>query len=1039
MAPDLLEQILPFIKNAIYPQRLTLTDWRIKEGEHPESAAPAFNDKSWTAIQIPFQWEKHDKTFWVRRTLTIPEAFAGKPTALLLNFQDALLYVNGKPYYGIDKHHNEIFLSEKPKTGEKFVVALDAYSGKRQDRSLFESAELAVMDATARRLYNGLTILHELETFVDGTQEQKDIHELIRRTLVYLKYFRPGGEEYPNAIKRAYNFLLNTLEVEFKTTIAGIVHLIGHAHIDVAWLWTLKDTARKCGKTFATTLRLMEEFPEFRFAQSQPYLYELTKQQYPEIYKYIKQRVAERRWEPIGAMWVEADCNLPNGESLVRQILFGKKFFKEEFGINSNVLWLPDSFGFAWSLPQILKKSGIDYFYTSKLLWNDTNEFPYTSFWWQGLDGTKILAHHSPVGLEGTVSPLHIQKNASSNPKETIAPSNLQTYGCKHGGSGITKEQLEYAAVLKTITGLPTSKLSTVQEFFQQIEQQSAEFPIWNNELYLETHRGTYTTHAKIKKDNRECETLLHNAELLSTLGMLYGNNSAVRKYPQQELETAWKRLLLNQFHDILPGTSISSVYEDAANDHDAIRKTTNALMVNALSGISKPVKKSSKEFSFVVFNPLGWARSEYAEITVPSLAKHFAIIDETGKAVECQLVEHSEKEQSLLCYIENIPAFGAKNLTVKPAETAMPSNTTWNVSLHGAETPFYKIRFDNKGTISSLYARQLKRDLIEKGKHGNIFQTFRDVPHEWEAWNIDSEAEKSKLDLWHFKQIRIVEEGPLRATLRLDFKTDGGSTLTQHIHFYHKSPRIDFQTHVKWKEKQTLFKVAFPLNVKARSAAYEIPFGVIQRPTKSSDTLEHAKFEVPAQQWADISESKCGVSLLNDSKYGYDVKENVLRLTLLRSPHAPNPNDPSKADTATIDLGEHSFAYALYPHSGTWANGLTQQHATEFNNRLVSIPNAVIEPLPSLVASSKPNVLISSIKKAEDGQEIVVRLYESQGTATDTVLQFGVDTKKAAECDLLENSIKEYNVKKSKLSLRFKPFEIKTIKIAVKPKSRKP
>jgi alpha-mannosidase len=282
------------------------------------------------------------------------------------------------------------------------------------------------------------------------------------------------------------------------------------------------------------------------------------------------------------------------------------------------------------------------------------------------------------------------------------------------------------------------------------------------------------------------------------------------------------------------------------------------------------------------------------------------------------------------------------------------------------------------------------------------------------------------------------VEEGPLRATLRLDFKTDGGSTLSQHIHFYHKSPRIDFQTHVKWKEKQTLFKVAFPLNIKARSAAYEIPFGVIQRPVKSSDPLERAKFEVPAQQWADISESKCGVSLLNDSKYGYDVKENVLRLTLLRSPHAPNPNDPSKADNATIDLGEHSFAYALYPHVGTWANGLTQQHATEFNNRLLSIPNVVIEPLPSLVVSSKPNVLISSIKKAEEGQEIVLRLYESQGTATDTVLQFGVETKKAAECDLLENSIKEYNVKKSKLSLRFKPFEIKTIKIAAKPKSRK-
>ena len=500
MALDLLEQILPFIKNAIYPQRLALTDWRIKEGNHPESAATTYNDKSWTAIQFPFQLEKTDKTFWVRKTIAVPESFADHPIALLLNFQDGLLYVNGKPYCGIDQYHNEIFLTEKAKAGEKFIFALDAFSGKRQDRSLFESAELVVLDATARRLYNGLIILHELETFFDGTQEEKEIHELIRRTLIYLKYFRPGGEEYPNAIKRAYSFLLNTLETEFKTTVAGIVHLIGHAHIDVAWLWTLKDTARKCGKTFATTLRLMEEFPEFKFAQSQPYLYELTKQQYPEIYKLIKQRITEGRWEPVGAMWVETDCNLPNGESLVRQILFGKKFFKEEFGINAKIAWLPDSCGFVWSLPQILKKSGIDYFYTSKLLGNDTNKFPYTSFWWQGIDGTKILTHHSPVGLEGIVSPLHIQKNTFSNPEEAPAPLNLQTYGCNIGGSGITKEQLEYAAVLKTITGIPSSKLSTVQEFFQQLEQQAAEFPIWNNELYLETHRGTVHDACKNQK-----------------------------------------------------------------------------------------------------------------------------------------------------------------------------------------------------------------------------------------------------------------------------------------------------------------------------------------------------------------------------------------------------------------------------------------------------------------------------------------------------------------------------------------------------------
>jgi len=459
---------------------------------------------------------------------------------------------------------------------------------------------------------------------------------------------------------------------------------------------------------------------------------------------------------------------------------------------------------------------------------------------------------------------------------------------------------------------------------------------------------------------------------------------------------------------------------------------------MTALAGIATAVKKSSKEFSCVVFNTLGWVRSEYIEISVPAFAKHVAITDETGNAVEYQCINQSDEEQRLLCYLEKIPAFGTKTLTVTSAEKLRPVSVAWKITQHHIETPFYKIRFDQKGTIVSLFARHLKRDLIEKGKHGNVFQTFRDAPRDWEAWNITSEVDKLKLDLWHFKQMRIEEAGPLRATVRLDFKTDNGSALSQHIHFYHQSPRIDFRTHVKWRERQTLLKVAFPLNVKARFASYEIPFGVIQRPTKSSDPLERAKFEVPAQQWADVSDAKCGVSLLNDCKYGYDVKDNVLRLTLLRSPHAPNPNDPSKADSTTIDLGDHSFSYALYPHPGTWADGNIQHHAHEFNNALLAKPHAMNMPMPSLAVSSKNNIIISSVKKAEEGHEIVLRMYESHGTTTETVLEFGFDAKRATECDLLENGIKDYSVKKSKLPLKFKPFEIKTIKVAAVPKKRK-
>jgi alpha-mannosidase len=530
---DLLSQILPYVKGHIHPASLALADWKLKEGEVPNAASTSLNDTIWWNYTIPAPWGGYDKTVWFRKHLQIPESFAGKRLGLMLDIPDALLYVNGKPYQGIDKNHQEVLLTEKSRTNQLFHLAIEAYSGRKKEQSIFSAAHLVVINPIARALCSALTALHELEKILGpSSPESKEIRELLRQTLIFLKYYKPEGEEYPNAIGRAYNFLTRTLQAEYKTSVQGLVHLVAQSHIDVVWLWRLQETRKKCARTFSTVLRLMEEFPEVSFSQSQAYLYKLVKDHYPELFKEIKERIAGGRWDPVGAMWVESDCNIPNGESLVRQILHGKRFFKNELGIDSDLLWLPDTFGFAWSLPQILKKSGIRYFFTTKLTWNDTNPPSTNTFWWRGIDGSKVLAHNPQVGLEGSVTPKDLKKSWESYHEREKLLHTLQTFGYGDGGGGPTAEHVEAGRVLQTIVGLPPSTFGTASQFFRTIEEQSKDLEIWNDELYLEKHRGTYTTHGWVKKANRQSETSLYTTELLAVLSMIAGKIASSRRYP---------------------------------------------------------------------------------------------------------------------------------------------------------------------------------------------------------------------------------------------------------------------------------------------------------------------------------------------------------------------------------------------------------------------------------------------------------------------------------------------------------------------------
>ncbi len=1037
MALDLLDQLLPHIRDSIYRQRLSLDDWKMKEGDIDGGASPSLRDKSWTPIRVPFQWGKYDKTFWFRQAVEVPTSFAGKPLALRLDFPDGLVFVNGKPYHGVDKHHQEIFLTVRARAMESFFVAVEAYSGRTKDLHTFGFAELVVVDATARKLYHALSALRELEKLLDHTsQEAKDIREIIRRTLIFLKYFAPGSEAYPEQIRRAYEELRKIITTEYRTTLPGMIHLIGHSHLDVVWLWTLKETMRKCGRTFSTALRLIEEYPDFAFSQSQAILYQFTRDHYPDLYKQIKQRVAEGRWEVMGSTWVEPDCNIPNGESLVRQIVYGQRFFKSEFNTDSTVLWLPDTFGYSWALPQILKKAGIKYFSTTKLTWNDTNTFPYSTFWWEGIDGTRILSHIPPVGLEGLSHPKDLLKTADALHTDNDMPAVLQTIGFGDGGGGVTKEQIEHIKALQDVTGLPPIKFSSVGEFFRAVEEQTvAELPVWKNELYLEKHRGTLTTHGWIKKANRQTEALLYAAELTSTLATLWGTGSA-RKYPQAELEALWKKLLLYQFHDIVPGTAIKDAYADVREGFEDVRVRGEKIIAKALTGLPAAAKKDAKAVRFTLFNPLQFPRAEYVELEIPLKTKNVRVTDSRGTVIEHQIITKAGNGLHVLCYVPNIPAFGTVQLFVNPSTERPPESDAWKASSASFETPLARMRLDGKGAFSSIYDKTTRRELILKGKRGNLFQTFRDVPKQWDAWDIDADFEKHRLELFSFKQARVVEQGPLRMTLRLEFRTENNSSIHQDVLFYHKRSRIDFVTHVKWHEKQTLLKVAFPFTAKSSQATFEIQFGALKRPTKSSDSWDKAKFEVPAQRWADLSESKYGIALLNDSKYAYDVKESVLRLTLLRSPHYPHPVEPWHLyENEITDAGEHQFVYALQPHSGDWRSGGVTQRAQELNHPVLVFSGASFSVPKPFLHTTKASIHVDTIKQADDGQGIIVRFHESHGDAADTTVHFGFEVKSAAECDLLEQPIKELKANKAKLPLKFKPFEIKTIRIVPKAK----
>jgi alpha-mannosidase len=763
----------------------------------------------------------------------------------------------------------------------------------------------------------------------------------------------------------------------------------------------------------------MDMYPEYKFICSQAQQYAWVKELAPRLYERIQQKVREGQWEVAGSMWVEADCNITGGESLVRQILYGKRFWMQEFGIETVDLWLPDVFGYAACLPQILKKAGVHYFMTQKISWNQVNKFPHHTFWWQGIDGTRIFTHFPPADTyNGNMTPREVMYHVRNFREHDRATRALYIYGYGDGGGGPTAQMLEYARRLRDVEGMPRVTLEFARDFFAKAEAEAKDLPVWVGELYLELHRGTYTTQARNKRYNRKSEFLLREAEFLSCV-----RPDGLSGYPARDLERAWKLVLLNQFHDIIPGSSVNEVYRDSERDYAEVQEVAQRIINDSLRALGERMNTEGMQTPVLVVRPTPPPPSvQLAAVPLPEgqtpRSVHYG-----GTTLPVQIVKEGLERVAL---IEDWCASAGYSCTVYDLRDEPCAGTNpFTVSPRVLDNGVLRIEFDTQGLIERIYDRENGREVLASGEKGNQLQLFEDKPLFWDAWDIDIFYQEKGRVITELDAVEVVETGPLRGAIRFT-RTFGPSRIIQTVRLAKGSRRIDFVTEVDWYEEYKLLKVAFPVAVNSQRATYEIQYGHVERPTHYNTSWDMARFEVAAQKWVDLSEFGYGVALLNDCKYGHDVFGNTLRLTLLRAPKAPDPE---------ADMGHHAFTYSLFPHAGS----LQESGVIEEAYCLNSPPRAMLLPAgqrgekgvtEQFFWVDRNRVIIESVKKAEDEDAIIVRLYEAYNSRGKVTVTTSLPVREAVLCDLLERDIQPLPTQDSAFTITVEPFEIATVKL---------
>lgn len=999
----------------------------------------------WERITVGDFWGGPDVRVWLRGSVQVPKEWQGQELLLEINLgegdlfnergAEGLIFIQDQPVQASDLNHSRVRLKPEMYAGGQLEFVIRAWSGLEQEPKRLEQARLCRVEPGAEQFYlRALVTFQTAQVLQDQAYHRESLLNFLDEAINQIDFRAPGSEAFYASVRRADELLQSRLAA-YKPHMERkpVVHAVGHSHIDVAWLWRLQHTREKVQRTFSTMLSLMERYPEFKYIQSQPQLYEFLKEDNPALYERVKERVKAGQWEVTGGMWVEADCNLPSGESLVRQFLYGTRFIQDEFGKKCSILWLPDVFGYSWALPQIIKKSGLKYFMTTKISWSQFNRPEYDTFLWRGMDGTEVMTHFitTPEYLgrafyayNAVIDPKSVQGIWDNYRQKNINDELLLAYGWGDGGGGPTEEMIETGKIISQLPAIPEVKFTHAEEYFAGLEERvkdNPDLPVWDGELYLEFHRGTYTSQAKVKRNNRISEILYHDVELFHSLA-----KALVRghRYPKEVIDQGWKTILRNQFHDILPGSCITEVFRDSEEEFAQIIASGEKALNEALQAIAQSTAGEGQRL--VVFNSLPWARDGFVTLPWSEELAEKTFVSETGERLSAKVVGTENKE--ILVHVPQIPALGYRAFWVVPGAGDREAASELVVRPDYLENRFFRIKLDEKGRFISLYDKEAQREVIPPGEKGNLLRAFEDRPMQYSAWDIDIYYKDKPHVVDDLISCQVEEAGPERGVLRLRWRFLD-STIDQRIIIYARERRLDFRTEVDWRQSQLLLKVAFPVDVRTTKATYEIQFGNVERATHNNTSWDYAKFETPAQKWADLSERGYGVSLLNDCKYGYDVKGTTLSLSLIKSGVYPDPEQ---------DQGHHIFTYSLYPHTGDWLQGGTVQASYELNYPLRAVLCAPSQGgLPgeqSLLTHTGRTTMLETVKRAEDDDSLILRFYEFGGTRERVQVALAAPVEAVQETNLMEEIQRPVEaVGESSFAFTIKPYEIKTFKVRLK------
>jgi len=1034
--------------------------WKMHAGDLAHGEALNLDESSWRVIAP--EGDASNDAVWFRQTFVVPETLSGYDlTGARIWFQfhagangpiPEILYFNGRRV-AMGDDLEPVVLLDQTKPGDKVTVAVKLLH--TVDTKTFRGSTLRIEFPESRPNPEDLRVEFLSAAMLVPSLAPGDASQMATLNsaiaAVDLKALDAHDQAKFDASLKTSHSKLEALTPLLQT---ATLHLTGNSHIDAAWLWPWTETVDVVKRTFGTALQLMYEYPQYTYTQSAAAYNDWLAQKYPDMNAEIARRIKEGRWEVVGGMWVEPDLNMPDGESLVRQLLVGKRWYKQAYGVDVRIGWNPDSFGYTWQLPQIYKKSGVDYFVTQKMTWNDTNQLPFKLFWWESPDGSKVLSYFPHDYANNDLSPQRLSNDLSiARRRATGETEMMDLYGIGDHGGGPTRAVLDEGFHwAEPGHVMPKIEFGTAQTFFTSIEKQIApdspewnyqsiakgysapppvagkvDIPTWKSELYFEYHRGVMTTQANHKRNMRDSEVEVLNAEKWASLAWLDG-----RAYPGNELTEDWKKVLFNQFHDLGAGSGIGVIYQDAQKDYDVVRWSTNEISDGALDTVDAQVNTAGAGIPVVVYNPLGWQRSGDVRVKVqlpkPSptdiTVASGDVISGSGE------VDAKTGVADMTVHVEKIPAFGYKVIHVGQEHavdefTVSDSHAKELGNSRTLEGRAMRVGVDEStGCITSIFDRKVGFEFLASGSCGNQLQFFKDTPKDYDAWNIDPgtlDAAPATID--HADSVASVKTKAGEPAIRVTYSRPN-SKIVQTITL--QGDQVDIDNEIDWHETHVLLKAAFPLATSGPFATYEIPYGTIERPTTRNNSWEKAQFEVAAMRWADLGDGKHGLSVINNSKYGYDAAGNVLRLTLLRSPKWPDPE---------ADMGHHHFHYALYPHAGTWKDALTVRHGYEYNYPLTAVvttAHAGTLPAEHSFASVAPeNVVLTAVKKAEDANGLIFRVYEWAGKASTVEFHVPPGATGATVTNMQETPEgSALAVTGDVVKVPIKPYEILTIRV---------